>query len=86
MRKWFPFRRKTDENAYEALERLDRKLDRAKTERHHWISRVSLYALHIVADLEDNIAFLLGERRKLEAEIEERHKSIASLGANVIRM
>lgn len=78
-RRQYPFRRKSEENPYEALERLDKKLVALMDERQHWLKRISPFAINVVNRLEEEYRLLIAERNTLLGEVTERHKELGQV-------
>jgi len=80
----YPFRRKSSENPYEALLRIDTKINSLLDDRQHWLPKVSEYALSVVSHLETEYRLLIVERQKCLEEINQRHSSLMKLKPNVV--
>ena len=82
----FSFRRKAEENPYEALERLDTKINALMNERHYWLLRVSRPAIMFVKKLEARYRELIRIRSDLLQEIKGRYNSLLELKPNLIEI
>lgn len=80
--KYISFRRKYEENPYEALARLDKKLQRLQFELSNWITVPTIFGISVTHKLEDNKKLLLAIRDELLKEIEERHNGLRQLLAH----
>lgn len=86
MKTEFSFRRKPEENPYEALERLDTKINALMDERHYWLLKASHHAIMFVNKLEKRYRELIAIRTSLLQEIEGRHNSLLELKPNLIEI
>jgi len=80
----YTFRSKPDENCYDALCRLDKKLSSLMEDRQCWLVRSSQFAISVVERLEQEYRWLIQERNKLIAEANSRHQELLELNPNVI--
>jgi len=81
---YISFQRKRDENPYEAIERLDKKLEQVQFNIREWICSPTRFAISQTHKFEENKQFLLKIRELLLLEIDERHEGLVAMADNVI--
>lgn len=83
---YISFQRRRDENPYEAIERVDKKLEQVQFNIGEWICSPTRFAISQTHKFEGNKQFLLEIRRLLLSEINERHEELVAMETNVIVM
>ena len=82
LRRHYPFRRKFEENPYEAIGRLDKKLSVARAELEHWRFKLSSFEVSVTESIRQEIRLLARDRHILLGEIRQRYQEFLTAFPN----
>lgn len=82
----YPFKRKKEETPLEAMQRLEKKLNKAKGDFRHWRFIMTDFGQKVAEDIRGEILILENAHRNLCQEMVERHRELSQAfpSANII--